>query len=53
MFERLAGEAPVLQLTFEGQIVPFRAGDSVAAALLAAGVTPTRHSPVDGGGRAP
>jgi predicted molibdopterin-dependent oxidoreductase YjgC len=40
-------------LDFEGSKVPFRSGDSVAAALLAAGVSPLRQSPVDASPRAP
>jgi len=40
-------------LDFEGSKVPFRSGDSVAAALLAAGVSPFRESPVDESPRAP
>lgn len=40
-------------LLFEGSPVPFRPGDSVAAALLAAGVSYLRESPVDESARAP
>ncbi|TPJ71282.1 (2Fe-2S)-binding protein [Mesorhizobium sp. B2-7-1] len=40
-------------LDFEGSPVPFRSGDSVAAALLAAGVSPLRETPVDQSPRAP
>lgn len=40
-------------LDFEGSQIPFRSGDSVAAALLAAGVSHLRESPVDESARAP
>ncbi|WP_348640512.1 (2Fe-2S)-binding protein [Mesorhizobium sp. B1-1-2] len=40
-------------LDFEGSQVPFQSGDSVAAALLAAGVSLLRGSPVDESPRAP
>lgn len=40
-------------LLFEGAPIPFRSGDSVAAALLAAGISPLRTSPVDASPRAP
>ncbi|TPI11597.1 (2Fe-2S)-binding protein [Mesorhizobium sp. B4-1-3] len=40
-------------LDFESSPVPFRSGDSVAAALLAAGASPLRESPVDDSPRAP
>jgi predicted molibdopterin-dependent oxidoreductase YjgC len=40
-------------LDFEGSKVPFRSGDSVAAALLAAGISSLRESPVDESPRAP
>jgi len=47
------GEAPAGHLRFEDRQVAFRAGDSVAAALLAAGVGTTRLNPADGSPRAP
>jgi len=40
-------------LVFEDSEVPFRPGDSVAAALLAAGASRLRESPVDASPRAP
>jgi len=40
-------------LTFEGRAISFRPGDSVAAALLAAGIADLRDSAVDGKPRAP
>lgn len=39
--------------TFDNRSIPFRAGDTVAAALLLAGVRTARRSPVSGAGRAP
>lgn len=40
-------------LTFEAQAIPFRPGDSIAAALLAAGIGDLRDGAVDGKPRAP
>ena len=37
-----------MTLWFDGRAIPARAGDSVAVALLAAGVTATRTTPVSG-----
>jgi predicted molibdopterin-dependent oxidoreductase YjgC len=52
MFERLEpGDA--LRLDFEGRPIAARAGDSVAAALLAAGVLDFHASAVSGAARAP
>jgi D-hydroxyproline dehydrogenase subunit gamma len=42
-----------LTIWFDGQAVPARSGDSVAVALLAAGVTTTRSTPVSGAPRGP
>jgi len=42
-----------LTIWFDGRAVPARTGDSVAAALLAAGVTTTRTTPVSGAPRGP
>jgi hypothetical protein len=42
-----------LTIWFDGQAVPARLGDSVAVALLAAGVTTTRSTPVSGAPRGP
>ena len=54
MFKRLpdaAGE--VVRLTVDGRPIEARAGDSVAAALLAAGIGACRTTPVSGAPRAP
>ena len=55
MFRRLpdlvAGEAATI--TVDGRTVTARAGDSVAAALLAAGIDACRTTPVSGAARAP
>ena len=42
-----------LRLSFEGRPIDAAPGDSVAAALLAAGVGATRETPVSGAPRAP
>ena len=42
-----------IQIMVEGQPVPTREGDTLAAALLNAGVVPIRHTPVSGQARAP
>ena len=42
-----------LILTFDGRTIEARSGDSVAAALIAAGVTVTRTTPVSGAARGP
>ncbi|HVZ07984.1 (2Fe-2S)-binding protein [Rhodopila sp.] len=42
-----------LTIWFDGNPVAASAGDSVAAALLAAGVTATRTTPVSGASRGP
>ncbi|MCW2307714.1 (2Fe-2S)-binding protein [Rhodobium gokarnense] len=41
------------QFFFEGRPVPFREGDSVASALMAAGIATFRATPVTGAARAP
>ena len=38
---------------FEGLAIAARPDDSIAAAMIAAGVTTTRHTPVTGAGRGP
>jgi predicted molibdopterin-dependent oxidoreductase YjgC len=53
MFERHATTGRVLRLTFDGKAIEARAGDSVAAALLAAGVGTFRETSVSGAPRAP
>jgi D-hydroxyproline dehydrogenase subunit gamma len=42
-----------LTIWFDGAAVPARTGDSVAVALLAAGITTTRNTPVSGAPRGP
>ncbi len=46
-------ERGTLTVYFEGRAIVARAGDSVAAALLAGGVTVTRQTPVGGAARGP
>lgn len=55
MFRRLQLEpgAATVTLTIEGRPVEARAGDTVAAALFAAGVSHCRTTPVSGAPRAP
>lgn len=55
MFQRLpeADAAPRVAFTFDGQPVQARAGDTVAAALLAAGHDRCRSTPVSGAPRGP
>lgn len=53
-FKRLpANPSDTVQFWVEGQQVTARRGDSVAAAVLAAGLGPTRTTPVTGAPRAP
>ena len=42
-----------LTIWFDGTAIPARTGESVAVALLAAGVTTTRTTPVSGAARGP
>jgi D-hydroxyproline dehydrogenase subunit gamma len=42
-----------LKIFFEGQEIPARPGDTVAVALLAAGIAATRTTPVTGSARGP
>ena len=54
MFQRIdPGAAPGLRLDFEGSSIVAEAGDTVAAALLAAGVGAFRETPVGHRPRAP
>jgi len=54
MFRRLSEiEETNLNLTVDGQGISARAGDSVAAAMLAAGIIQCRITPVSGAPRAP
>lgn len=52
-FRRLEGEGPLLSFSFEGAPLTARAGDTVAAALLAAGVSRFRDTPASGAPRGP
>lgn len=51
MFRR--GGSDTLTIWFDGQAVSARAGDSVATALLAAGIATTGTTPVSGDARGP
>jgi sarcosine oxidase subunit alpha len=53
MFERVGAQGANVAITVDGAPVQARAGDTVAAALLAAGMTSTRTTPVSGAPRAP
>ena len=53
MFRRLSDPAGRIPFEFEGESLEARAGDSVAAALLASGVLVFRTTPVTGASRSP
>jgi predicted molibdopterin-dependent oxidoreductase YjgC len=54
MFRRLPDRADeAVVFTFDGRSVTARPGDTVAVALLAAGITACRHTPVSGAPRGP
>jgi len=54
MFRRLPDDdRAIVRLTLDGKPVEARAGDTVAAALLAAGIETFRTTPVSGAPRAP
>jgi sarcosine oxidase subunit alpha len=53
MFRRLRDDGPVVTIRVDGRLVDAAAGDSVAAALLAAGVARTRVTDVRGEPRGP
>ncbi len=53
MFRRLHDAGAMVRITVDGHDVEARAGDSVAAALLAAGYASCRTTPVTGAARAP
>ena len=53
MFKRLAEAGAPVAITVDGKAVTARAGDTVAAALLAAGIDHCRTTPVSGAPRAP
>ena len=50
---RETASAAALNFTFDGKALKGRAGDTVAAALLANGITTCRETPVSGAPRAP
>ena len=52
MFKRLDPGSATLQISFEGEPLQARPGDSVAAVLLAQGVSTFRQTPVSGAPRA-
>jgi D-hydroxyproline dehydrogenase subunit gamma len=53
MFKRLADAGTAVALTVDGKPVRARSGDTVAAALLSAGIEHCRTTPVTGAPRAP
>ena len=53
MFKRLAEAGASVAITVDGKAVNARAGDTVAAALLANGIDHCRTPPVSGAPRAP
>jgi|SRR5262245_32870742 len=53
MFKRLAEAGAAVALTVDGKAMSARAGDTVAAALLANGIDHCRTTPVSGMPRAP
>jgi D-hydroxyproline dehydrogenase subunit gamma len=53
MFKRLAETGTAVAITVDGKRVAARAGDTVAAALIAAGIGHCRTTPVTGAPRAP
>ncbi len=53
MFQRVGKSEASVIISVDGTRVTARAGDTVAAALLAAGLTSTRTTPISGTPRAP
>jgi D-hydroxyproline dehydrogenase subunit gamma len=53
MFKRLAEAGAPVAITVDGKAISARAGDTVAAALLVAGIDHCRTTPVTGAPRAP
>jgi sarcosine oxidase subunit alpha len=53
MFKRLAEAGALVTINVDGKRVTARAGDTVAAALIAAGIDHCRTTPVSGAPRAP
>ena len=52
-FRRLDDDRPAVSFTYDGETVIARVGDSIAAALLAAGVISFRDTAVSGAPRSP
>ncbi|MDP1751743.1 MAG: (2Fe-2S)-binding protein [Reyranella sp.] len=53
MYKRLAEAGTPVAITVDGKPISARAGDTVAAALIAAGIDHCRTTPVSGAPRAP
>jgi D-hydroxyproline dehydrogenase subunit gamma len=53
MFKRLAEAGTPVAITVDGKPISARAGDTVSAALIAAGIDHCRTTPVSGAPRAP
>ena len=53
MFHRINPHAATLRITFNGTEIPATEGETVAAALLAAGILALRETPITGAPRAP
>ncbi len=53
MFKRLVEWGAPVAITVDGKSISARAGDTVAAAMLAAGIDHCRTTPVTGAARAP
>lgn len=53
MFKRLGDVGTTLSFTVDGRPIRARSGDTVAAAMLAAGIDHCRTTPVSGAPRAP
>ena len=53
MFHRINPQAATLRLHFDGTEIPATEGETVAAALLAAGIASVRDTPVRGTPRGP
>jgi predicted molibdopterin-dependent oxidoreductase YjgC len=53
MFKRLPDDREVVRFTLDGRTLEARAGDTVAAALLAAGISMCRTTPISGAPRGP
>ena len=53
MYKRLAEAGPPVAITVDGKPISARTGDTVAAALIAAGIDHCRTTPVSGAPRAP